>query len=52
MEAMFYTLMEDAGFRVWWESEDYWGIWETKMIDAGFDADEVAAFFSQLAEDL
>lgn len=52
MEAMFYTLMETAGFRFWWESENYWGIWRAKMVEAGFDADEIDAFFSQLADDL
>ena len=52
MEAMFDALMEAAGLGAWWESEEYWEAWEAEMVEAGFDADEVAAFFSQMAWDL
>ena len=52
IEEMFAMMCEEVGCGSWWEAEEYWEELEARMIEAGLDAEEVSAFFSELAWDM
>jgi len=49
---LFYQFCQDEGYDAWFETEDRWMEWSSKMVEAGIPEECVRSFFSELAEEL
>lgn len=52
IEDRFAELAQADGYEAWWDCEGQWELYEEQMIAEGLDADMVAEFFSEMAEEL
>lgn len=52
MEEMFGTMLREMGFEAWWEADGVFEIMENRMIEAGYNIEEVRAFFAEMEEEL